>query len=142
MKSKQTNRAAVIANTPACPPHLDQEAAAEWDRIVPELCERGLLHGVDRSALSGYCACWSRWVKAEQKLAETGLVVKSPVGFAVVSPYFLIASRTLDQLGRFLREFGMSPAARKRIDKQLAPAQDKPKANARRGPLSGLKVIG
>jgi P27 family predicted phage terminase small subunit len=143
MKKKAKTPAAIAVDVPDCPLHLDERAQAEWQRIVPELFEQGLLPRTDRAALAAYCVCWSRWVEAEGKLGETGLVVRSNLGSPVVNPYHAIAARSLDQMRRFLVEFGMSPAARKRIDKQLdRRAQGKPKANAQRAGLAGLKIVG
>ena len=43
---------------PRCPAVLDGEARAEWERIVPELLDAGVLTQIDRAALTGYCSAW------------------------------------------------------------------------------------
>ena len=107
---------------PVCPPHLDAEAKAEWDRIVPELLQRGLLGQTDRAAIAAYCQSWSRWVDCELKIRELGVVVKSANNLPMQSPYLPIAQRSLDQMHRLLSDFGMTPSARRRVPSRKPPA--------------------
>jgi len=100
---------------PSCPPHLDEEARKEWRRIAKELFTLGLLTKIDRAALAGYCQCWSRWSHAEEELKKTGLVVQSPNGYPILSPYLPIATKALQQMQSFLSEFGLSPASRSKV---------------------------
>ena len=65
---------------PDLPDWLDEEAVAEWERIVPELSRLGVLAKVDRAALSTYCAAWSKFVKAERLLQEDDLVAERRAG--------------------------------------------------------------
>jgi P27 family predicted phage terminase small subunit len=103
------------ATTPRCPPHLSKEARREWRRTAKLLAEMGLLTSVDRAALALYCEAWARWVEAEQALQKYGVVMKSPNGFPVPSPYLGIATRAMEQVRHLLAEFGMSPASRSRV---------------------------
>jgi P27 family predicted phage terminase small subunit len=101
---------------PSCPEHLDAIAKAEWDRVYAELLSAGLLTAVDRAALSAYCAAWSRWVNAEENIQKFGTVIKSPKsGFPIQNPYVGVANTALDQMRKFLVEFGMTPSSRSRI---------------------------
>jgi P27 family predicted phage terminase small subunit len=100
---------------PKCPPHLDKDAKKEWKRISKELIALGLLTEVDRAALAAYCSAWSRWVAAEEHIAKLGLVVKAPSGYPINNPYVGIANVAMDQMRRFLIEFGLTPASRSRI---------------------------
>ena len=59
-----------LAAMPRCPDHLDHVARKEWRRLATPLHTAGLLTLADRAALAAYCQAWSRWVEAEQKLAE------------------------------------------------------------------------
>lgn len=100
---------------PECPPHLSDEAKAEWFRIVPELRGCGLLTMVDRAALAGYCQAWGRWVAAETEITKTAEVVLTAKKNAIQNPWLSIANRALEQMSKFLVEFGMSPSSRTRI---------------------------
>jgi P27 family predicted phage terminase small subunit len=101
---------------PSCPRHLDAVAKSEWKRISRELIATGLLTSVDRAALAAYCAAWSRWVNAETSIEKFGAVIKSPKsGYPIQNPYIGIANTAIDQMRRFMIEFGMTPASRSRI---------------------------
>lgn len=101
---------------PICPSHLDDEAKREWKRICDTLDDMGLLTKADRSALAAYCVAWSRWVEAENKVREYGLVLKSERSkLPVPSPYLNIAKQAMDQMCRLMGEFGLTPASRTRL---------------------------
>ena len=111
---------------PKCPPHLDKAAKAEWRRIAADLTQLGLLTSIDRAALSAYCSSWARWVNAEDSIRKFGVVIKSPKsGYPVQNPYVGVANTALDQMRKFLTEFGMTPASRSRLHVEpLAPDVD------------------
>jgi P27 family predicted phage terminase small subunit len=101
---------------PECPAWLDEEAKAEWERVIPELQEMGLLSSADRAALAAYCTAWSRWVEAEAQVKKFGTVVKSPEkGFPMKSPYLSIADQALETMRKLMVEFGLTPSSRSRI---------------------------
>lgn len=101
---------------PKCPSHLDKTAKREWRRVAPELEKLGLLTRIDMAALAAYCQTYSRWAEAEAMIRKHGVLIKTPNGFPVVSPYLTIANRTLDQMKSFLTEFGMTASSRSRIN--------------------------
>ncbi len=100
---------------PACPPHLQGEARREWYRTGRKLRDCGLLTEIDKAALALYCQAWARWLEAEEALKAYGVVLKSPNGFPMPSPYLAIANKAMEQMARLLAEFGMSPSARSRV---------------------------
>lgn len=116
---------------PRCPDILGPEAKAEWRRIAPHLQRLGLISHIDRAALTAYCHAWGEYVWAQQRIAainagngddvdadKTGMrgrVWKTPSGYAQISVPMQIANRALEQMAKFLAEFGMSPAARSRV---------------------------
>jgi P27 family predicted phage terminase small subunit len=106
---------------PQCPTHLGKVAKAEWRRIAPELIALGLLTKVDRAALAAYCSAWAQWVEAETSVQKFGAVfrLKNDPDKPVKNPNVTIANAALDQMRKFLTEFGMTPASRSRI--QVAP---------------------
>lgn len=108
---------------PKCPAHLTAEARREWSRLADELRELGILSRADRGSLAIYCTTWGRWVEAERELRKTGLVVETPNGHKVQSPYLAIANKALATIGRLQREFGMTPAARRRHVPHDPPAE-------------------
>ena len=114
---------------PYCPSHLSKEAKKEWRRIVPELAAVGPITRIDRAALAMYCEAWGRWLEAEEALRKYGVMVKSPSGFPMQSPYLAVANKAMEQMRGLLTEFGMSPASRTRISVQ-EPSDFDPEAEA------------
>lgn len=100
---------------PAPPRHLSDEAKREWRRVGRQLADAGLVTALDRAALAGYCQAWGRWVEAEELLKRHGMLVKSPNGYPMMSPYLNVANRAMEQLRLLLTEFGMSPSSRSRV---------------------------
>jgi P27 family predicted phage terminase small subunit len=81
------------------------------------LSASGLLTSGDRAALAAYCSAWSRWVTAEERIQISGLVIiASKSGYPIPNPFVGIANTALDQMRKFLIEFGMTPASRSRIN--------------------------
>ena len=100
---------------PRCPSHLSDEAKREWRRVAKDLAVVGLLTRIDRAALAAYCQAWGRWVEAEEALRKHGVMVKSPNGYPMQSPYLAVANKAMEQMRALLAEFGMSPSSRTRV---------------------------
>ena len=100
---------------PKPPKHLNAVALKEWKRVAPGLEQLGILSEIDRSALAAYCQCYARWVDAEEKLEKIGVIVKSPSGYPMPSPYVAISNTALKLMRDFATEFGMTPSSRSRI---------------------------
>ena len=104
---------------PDCPEHLSTEAKAEWHRIAKSLNVIGLLTQVDRATMAAYCQCWGRWVEAEQKLAETPAILRTPAGYIQQSPWLSISNKQLELMARYMTELGLTPASRSRLAIQV-----------------------
>lgn len=117
---------------PSPPKHLGHEARKEWRRITPLLEELGLISGLDRSALALYCQAAGRL--AELETAFNGQVARlvddgadyadavykasysvTPSGYAQQSVIVQLIGKHREQLNRYLMHFGLSPAARGRV---------------------------
>ena len=123
---------------PGCPPHLLAEAKKEWKRITPELEKYGLISTLDRAALASYCQTWAMKAFADKalnramtlaarKAAEAeargeeyeggdGMVIYTKAGNQIYSPHYLISKNLTYMLDRLLANFGLSPAARGRVN--------------------------
>lgn len=75
----------------------------------------GVLTIVDRAALAAYCQAYGRWVEAEQKLAETPLMLKTPSGYVQQSPWLSVSNKQLELMGRYMGELGITPSSRSRV---------------------------
>jgi P27 family predicted phage terminase small subunit len=112
---RNENEPVLGTRIPEFPEHLAGEAKREWERITRLLAASGLVAEIDRAALASYCQAWGRWVEAEEALKRHGVVVRSPNGFPMPSPYLAIANKAMDQMRLLLTEFGMSPSSRSRV---------------------------
>jgi P27 family predicted phage terminase small subunit len=107
------------------PTHLDTEARKEWKRISVELEKLGLVAKIDRAALGVYCVAYSRWAKAEKNLknmGDDGLIDTTPSQYKQISVWLQISNRAVEQMHKFLAEFGMTPSARNRVS--VTPQQE------------------
>lgn len=100
---------------PDCPSELGPLARKEWDRLVGELGTLRLLTQLDRAALATYCGAYGLWAEATEAIQKYGVMIKSPQGFPIQSPYLSIANRQAEIMMRIASEFGFTPASRSRI---------------------------
>jgi P27 family predicted phage terminase small subunit len=103
----------------------DPDAAAEYDRIVPELESLGLVTKIDGGALEGYLSSYSRAVKADRIIRTRGLVVKTPFG-PKANPAVAIAKQAWVEVRNFGARFGLNPADRSRVNTPEKPIKRKP----------------
>lgn len=103
---------------PGCPAHLLPDAKKEWKRLTPQLERLGIISEMDRAALAVYCQAYARWVQAEKKvklLGDDGLVDETPSGYKQMGVWLQISNRAVEQMHKFMGEFGMSPSSRTRV---------------------------
>lgn len=117
-------REPVAKGIPTCPPHINEEGKREWKRIVKELKAMKILARVDRTALAAYCQAYGRWVEAEEKILESGMIVKAPSGYPMQNPFLSVANKAMEQMKAFLTEFGMTPSSRSRLEVDKTPDDD------------------
>lgn len=112
--SAQSPAATPVKNLRA-PSFLSREAKKEWKRVVMELARLDLVSDLDVMALAAYCNAFSTWIDAMKQIREHGTLVRSPNGYPMPSPYVKIQRDAQDEMMKWLREFGMTPAARTRV---------------------------
>lgn len=118
---------------PSAPAHLSKDAKKEWKRITPLLEELGLISGLDRSALALYCQAQGRLSELETAFnAQVARLVQdkgldypaavyeashavTPSGYAQQSVIVQLIKSHREQVNRYLMHFGLSPAARGRV---------------------------
>ena len=108
------NRAARLPSPPAW---LSSYAKTEWRRIAPLLRDQGLLERVDRAALATYCRAWSQLRKADKSIQEDGLYTDTATGGRKLNPAVTAAAQAQKQIKDFCVEYGLTPAARVRIQR-------------------------
>ena len=74
-----------------------------------------MLTNLDRAALAAYCTAYALWAEANEAIQKYGVMIKSPQGFPIQSPYLSVANRQAEVMMRIASEFGFTPASRSRI---------------------------
>ena len=100
---------------PECPDWLNEEAKAEWNRLVDKMVELGTLTEMDMAAFAGYCQSYARWKEAEEFIEKHGTIVKTPSGYWQQVPQVSIAQTNLKVMLKFCSEFGLTPSSRSRM---------------------------
>ena len=100
---------------PACPDWLEDDAKAEWERLLPQVESLGLLTGIDMAAFAAYCQSFARWKEAEEFISQHGSMYKTKSGVYMQVPQVGIAHSNLRIMMRIATEFGFTPSSRSRI---------------------------
>lgn len=133
----QTGRARMRRAVPDRPPELTGEAAAEWDRRVPDLGAVGTLAAVDRGILAAYCLAVADMLAARDAINCDGRFIRVPIqnsrGESLGSklsehPACKMLDRASARVQKLGAELGLTPAARDRVEG--AGPSEAPKANA------------
>lgn len=125
----------VSKGVPQRPAELTGEAAAEWDRLAPELDGAGLLAVTDRGILAAYCLAVADMLAARAEIQAAGRWQVQPIqnsrgeslGEKVTEhpacKLLADASRRIEKLGAAL---GLTPSSRQRMeaDGGAAPAAE------------------
>ena len=109
---------------PTRPEWLAGAAAKVWDDYADLLHKNGLLTELDGMAFAMLCKSFERWAQAEKELAKTGLVLLAPSGFPIPNPWLGIATGAMDKIRELLSQFGMTPAARSKVQVAWAGQKD------------------
>lgn len=112
------------AGAPEMPDWLSDDERRIWDKLVTMLSTMGVLSSCDEFALSRYVHLWVRWRTATAWLAEHGDMypLKDEAGkvrYMQQWPQVAIANKLAVELRRLEQEFGLTPAARTRIEKDV-----------------------
>ena len=112
---------------PEKPDDFTTGAASDcWDRIVVELEAMAILHSADRDALVMYCEAWGTYRTAQVSVGK-GILInrgtdKEP--HPVTNPAWRIGRDAMSILMRLGESFGLTPAARARIELPDASGDD------------------
>jgi P27 family predicted phage terminase small subunit len=85
------------------------------------LCRARQITEADRAALVALCLEWSRYMDAQTQLARKAMVVTTPSGYAMPSPYLAVANRALVACTRLWAELGLTPSSRSRVQTPAEP---------------------
>lgn len=110
---------------PEPPERMKPIAKEEWRRSWQQLKACGLLATVDLTLFEIYCDLWADYVEFFEKTKKLGTEIvfrtektnknKERVNSVGQAPWLLSKFRTVDNIIKLADRFGMSPAARSRI---------------------------
>jgi len=107
----------IVDNFPPAPQHLTPDGAEMWNKTGPQLVAAGVLQVVDLAPLEQLCFAWQTF----RKKAKADMEVTASEHNALLSLF---------------SQFGMTPAARRRVMASIAeaPPTNRFAANGRRKP--------
>lgn len=94
---------------PEAPEWLSDEAAAEWDRVMPELSRLDIVKESDRAALAAYCEAWATFVEATARVQREGLTIEAKQG-VLAHPAVAIARNAGREMRSWAAHFGLTPS--------------------------------
>lgn len=97
---------------PGKPGWLSAGAAAEWDRVLPELVAMRTAREADAIALAAYCEAVARLRTASELVARSGLMLRDRDGVIRKNPAVAQARDASVEVRMWAREFGLTPSAR------------------------------
>jgi len=104
-----------VAPDPPAPVLNDKDALEEWQYIVPQLDQLGMLARIDRTVLAGYCVCYGRWMKAERAIRRARSLTELTTMGRMQRREVSIAFMCMKELRQYVGELGLSPSARSRV---------------------------
>lgn len=117
------------AGEPDPPEFLDERARDVWKQVVPRLARIGLARSIDGIPLGRYCVMIVSWTDAVNFVRKNGTTYAVRAPDEGKKPGRILAVREFPQVGEarklnqalitIEREFGLTPAARTRINVQL-----------------------
>jgi len=105
------------AGPPRVPPGaiLAPDELAMWDWLMEHVAISGVHGPGDGGAFVKIARLWARVNNVDARIAEKGLLMKSPKGKPELQPYARLSRDLWQQLGLALAEVGATPAGRVKI---------------------------
>lgn len=100
---------------PKCPERFSREEKREWRFFVSILKNYGLLTMANATLLELLATNMAQYKACAEKVAQTGMIIKSPSNFPIYNPYWTAANKLEEKIHRCLSELGLSSSALARI---------------------------
>lgn len=100
----------------SCPKRLGKEERRWWRYYAPILAGIRVLTEADLIALEKLAKATAERVKYERQLDEAGPLYRTKSGYVQVSPLYSVVSGLRETELKLLREFGMTPSSRTRVN--------------------------
>lgn len=105
------------SEAPITPPaQLSDAARKVWDRLAPDLEDKGALRAWDIDMFGAFCEATALYRHCMERLGTTNLTVPGSLKNQVVNPLWRIAKDCLETMTRIGGRFGLTPADRAGLD--------------------------
>jgi len=120
---RAANEAQPARGLPAAPDFLGAAAKKIWKRRGPGLAALGVLTEIDAHAFGRLCEAWARYEKMlalirqlDAEVNDLGEFAKYPSGVIQIHAAAIARDRAAEECYRLEQQFGLTPAARARIN--------------------------
>ncbi|QRF55750.1 phage terminase small subunit P27 family [Variovorax paradoxus] len=110
---------------PSCPAYLSDVGKVAWGRLGVLLDRMGVLTEADGPALERLCDCYAELLELRDSLSSQGRTYETDGGLIKANPAAAMFADADRRFKSYLVEFGLTPAARSKV--QAAPDDDKDK---------------
>lgn len=94
---------------------IGELATEVWEALMPELVRWGIVSRMDQHLLEVYVIAVARKEHADEQVAKSGPLVKTPNGYWAHNPFLSISNKQAEIIRSVGSEFGLSPVARVRL---------------------------
>lgn len=113
---------------PNKPADMNGTASKIWDIVAEECFAMGVLTTADGPALRMLCEAWARFFEARRQINQFGSMTYETEGVAGMQiklhPAVGIQERAERTIRSWFSEFGLTPAARSRVEKALDDGEE------------------
>ena len=122
-----------VAGTPAKPSWLDKDGSAEWERLVKQLSESGVLSTADGGIVACACEHFSAFRKASRFLKKRGETYQTRGKAGTMTRLYPQVRLRMDALRAYQRaivELGATPSQHPRVHR--LPGEEPDRTGAKR----------
>lgn len=120
------------------PDKLEGHGLDLWNIVVPPLYEAEILHEIDKTALYILCTTYADWRMLEDEAKKSSVLIKNRTQDIIQNPYRRIAIGQLSRVLDLLNQFGMTPAARSKLNLEKSHTEAVNEINQARSRLQAL----
>jgi P27 family predicted phage terminase small subunit len=125
---------AATSRVPEPPAHLQGLQRDCWNEVARVLVAKNVYDKDCEMMLAAFCVQYARFLTADEKVKERGLIILNKKGAGMHNPYVGISNSAYDRAVRLASELGLTPVSRTRVVKAH-------RSVARTGAMKFLKSV-
>ena len=125
---------AATSRVPEPPAHLQGLQRDCWNEVARVLVAKNVYDKDCEMMLAAFCVQYARFLTADEKVKERGLIILNKKGAGMHNPYVGISNSAYDRAVRLASELGLTPVSRTRVVKAH-------RSVARTGAMKFLKPV-